>query len=322
MKASVIIPTKNPPVVFSQVLEMVLAQDCPWDFEVLVIDSGSSPEVIDLIRGYHRIRLHRIKPEEFGHGRTRNLGLAMTAGQFAAMLTQDALPVDEHWLRHLVEACDQAPDIAGAFGRHLAYPTASLFLARELEALFTNLSHNPPLSRMDDRERYSRDQGYRQYLHFFSDNNSCLRRAVWEKIPYPDVDFAEDQIWAQKIIEAGYTKAYAHQAAVYHSHDFDPWERLQRSFDESYAFLRFFGYRQGQSLARLLYHWLRLNYSDLKFAWDSGMLPGRLKELGRQPLVNFMRLAGAWLGSRGPNLPDWVVDRLSFDRRLTRSGSK
>ena len=60
---------------------------------------------------------------------------------------------------------------------------------------------------LDDKARYDRDEPYRQRLHFFSDNNALVRRSVWEQIPYPDVDFAEDQIWAQQIIEAGWKRA-------------------------------------------------------------------------------------------------------------------
>lgn len=59
---------------------------------------------------------------------------------------------------------------------------------------------------MEDKERYEREEGYRHVLAFFSDNNSCVRRDVFEQHPYDDVNFAEDQIWARKMIELGYKK--------------------------------------------------------------------------------------------------------------------
>ena len=73
MKASVVIPTKNPGQIFRDVLDRVLEQECPWDFEVLVIDSGSNDGTQDYARSKPGVRLHEITPEEFGHGRTRNL---------------------------------------------------------------------------------------------------------------------------------------------------------------------------------------------------------------------------------------------------------
>ena len=42
----------------------------------------------------------------------------------------------------------------------------------------------------------------------FSDNNSCIRRDIFEKYPYEDINFAEDQIWARKMIELGFKKVY------------------------------------------------------------------------------------------------------------------
>ena len=72
-------------------------------------------------------------------------------------------------------------------------------------------------------------RGWRQVLHFYSDNNSCLRRSVWGAIPYPVIEYGEDQVWADQIIKAGYKKAYAVNAVVYHSHDYDEAETLERS---------------------------------------------------------------------------------------------
>ena len=81
-------------------------------------------------------------------------------------------------------------------------------------------------------EKYKADNGYMQYLAFFSDNNACLRRSVWEKYPYPDVDFAEDQVWMRKMLEKGYKKVYCPHAPVYHSHNFKLSTFYQRFFDE------------------------------------------------------------------------------------------
>src|SRR3954451_20981725 len=79
LKASVIIPTKNPGPVFRQVLTSVLNQDVNFDYEVLVIDSGSTDGTLDYLSGIDdpRLRLHCIEPQSFSHGRTRNLGISM-----------------------------------------------------------------------------------------------------------------------------------------------------------------------------------------------------------------------------------------------------
>lgn len=316
-KASVIIPTKNPGQIFHAVLSSVCRQKTAFQFEILVIDSGSTDGTIEYVKSITdaRVRLHEIAPSEFGHGRTRNLAVSLTTGQYAVLITHDACPASEAWLANLVRTADQDRRIAGVFGRHIAYPGASPFIARELEMHFAGFEAIPVVS-LDDPHRYADDESYRQHLHFFSDNNALIRRAVWEKIAYPDVDFAEDQIWAQKVIEAGWLKAYASDAVVFHSHDYSLIERLQRSFDESYAYLRLFGYHLCSDLSALIKSWGALTVRDLCFARESGLWRRNMVSVMRAPVDNFMRVLGYYLGARGDRLPKMVRQSLSRDRRM------
>ncbi|MFN3612803.1 MAG: glycosyltransferase family 2 protein, partial [Tepidimonas sp.] len=102
----------------------------------------------------------------------------------------------------LVHGCAAGPDVAGAFGPHIAYPDARLVTQRELAQHFAGFGPTLSIVRLEDRERFSHDPGYRQFLHFFSSNNACIRRSVWAQLPVPDVAFAEDQTWALRAIEA------------------------------------------------------------------------------------------------------------------------
>jgi len=317
MKATVVIPTKNPGPIFRDVLDRTLEQDCPWPYEVLVVDSGSSDGTVEYASGKPGVRLHEITPEEFGHGRTRNLAASLAEGEFIAFLTHDALPVDCDWLRKIVEAVDQSPDIAGAFGRHIAYPEATPFTKRDLEVHFAGfLNHPPVVSRSLDPERYEADEGWRQFLHFYSDNNSCLRRSVWEQIPYPDVEFAEDQIWAHRVVEAGFAKAYAQDAVVYHSHDYGIFERFQRSFDESNAFRVLFGYRLNRTPYRAFLSIGYVTRRDLAYAWRNRISPFATI---KQVLLGIASVTGQMVGSHAARLPGRVRLHLSRDKRLQRS---
>jgi rhamnosyltransferase len=317
LKVSVIIPTKNPGILFRAVIQAVLTQKVDFGYEVLVIDSGSADGTLEYLGWLadQRVRVHRIPPQQYGHGRTRNLGISMTTGEYCVLITHDACPADETWLANLVKPADADPRVAGVFGRHIAYPGATPFTRRELELHFAGFQ-SMAVARLEDSVRYVQDEHYRQILHFFSDNNALVRRSVWVSIPYPDVDFAEDQIWAQKVIEAGYAKAYAHDAVVYHSHDYALFERLQRSFDESYAFLRLFGYRLCPGLRALVRSWAALTHRDLRYAWHAGLWRSHLGAVLRAPFDNLMRLMGHYLGTRGNRLPDWVRFKLSRDKQM------
>lgn len=317
VKVSVIIPTKNPGQIFRRVLPAVLSQQTPFAYDVLVLDSGSTDGTLDYVRGCNdpRVRLHEIPSSEFGHGKTRNLGVSLTQGDFIAVITHDACPATPHWLEQLVKPAESDPQVAGVFGRHIAYENANPFTRMELALHFSGFKPSP-LVWLDDPERYKRDVGYQQFLHFFSDNNALLRRTAWEAVAYPDVNFAEDQIWAKTIIEAGWKKAYAHDAAVYHSHDYGLLERMQRSFDESFAFLRLFGYKLCPNFLVLIKTWAALTRRDLKISLSEKLWQHSPGSVIKMPLDNFMRMLGYYFGTHGENLSTWAKKMLSRDYRV------
>lgn len=294
-KASVIIPTLNAGPILDQVLDAVAGQRAPWPFEILVIDSGSTDETLQTVAKYPNVRLHAIDKADFNHGATRNLGAELTSGEFIAYLTHDALPYNDRWLYNLVTSIERHPGAAGAFGKHLAYPDASAFTRRDLINHFDMFAKMPlAMSKDTDKKLWKKqDIQWQQALHFYSDNNSCMRRSIFDEIPYRKVQFGEDQLWAWDIINAGFEKIYAPQAAVYHSHDFDEQETFERSETESAFFKHFFGYeliRDGENLSQTIEI---LNISDREWGEDSGVSEEAI--LVRQKL-NIARLKGYLAG--------------------------
>ncbi|KLR58474.1 glycosyl transferase family 2 [Diaphorobacter sp. J5-51] len=317
-RASVLIPVKNGGALLGEVLDAVLAQSTPWPFEVVVVDSGSRDGSVECAR-QRGVRVELIPAAEFGHGRTRNYLASLSRGDFLVFITQDARPADAHWLRHLVEGCDSAPDVAGAFGPHRAHPGARHVTERELAEHFAGFGSVLSRVQLEDRERFDREVGYRQWLHFFSNNNSCLRRSVWEKLPFPDVMFAEDQTWMLSAIKAGYAKAFVPEAAVYHSHDFGVWETLQRNFDEASSFQRDFGYDMQRSLARTLASAVLLARRDARWLRQAGVRGWSwLKHSAYMAGIELARTLGQFLGTRHQSLPAWLLRVISRDQALQR----
>lgn len=290
IKASIVIPTLNGGDLLLKVVESVLAQQTPWPFELLIIDSGSNDGSLAGLAD-KSLRIHSIPKTEFSHGGTRNLGVELTSGEYVAFLTQDALPADPFWLFNLVSVLEHEPKAAGAFGRHLAYPEASAFVQRDLAAHFNNLAKQPLyLDKNTDAERFATaEAAWRQILHFYSDNNSCLRRSVWQQIPYPVIEYGEDQVWADLIIKAGYMKAYALNATVYHSHDYDERETFERSQIEANFFYQHFGYVLLAGQAAYSKTLEALNKQDSLYAELNGVSEAQLK---KQLGINEARLKG------------------------------
>lgn len=243
MDATIVIPVKNGGKRLGEVLEAVFSQETTYRYEVICVDSGSHDDSLATIRRFPA-RLVQIPPTEFGHGRTRNYGASLGTGRYIVFLTQDALPADAHWLTPLLDVMESDPQVAGAFGQHLPYPDCNVFDKRDLPVHFARFGAETTIFSIEDRAAYDADINLRLFLSFFSDNNSCLRRSVWEQHPYPDVAFAEDQIWMRARLEEGWKKAYVPASRVYHSHNFGVIEYTRRLFDDLRAhYVMHDGYR-------------------------------------------------------------------------------
>lgn len=229
-KASVIIPTCNGGELFKTVLRKVLHQRTPWPFEVIVLDSESDDGTVDVIKSHEQVVYRTIKRSEFNHGGTRNYGAELARGEFVAFLTQDALPANEFWLYDLVAMLERFPAAAGVFGKHIAHDGAGFYTRKELEAHFAGFDAMPLAVSKETPvpDRVTPEQ-WAGKLRFYSDNNSCLRKSVWRRVPYPIVQYGEDQIWGDRIIQEGYQKLYSPTAVVKHSHDYGPDDVYERA---------------------------------------------------------------------------------------------
>lgn len=303
MIASVIIPVKNGGELFKEVLESILEQNFE-DFEVIIIDSGSKDGSVEYVKylqiNYKNLILKQISSKEFGHGKTRNYGASLSSGEFLVFITQDALPYDNNWLFEMIKPFKQNQDVVGVFARHLPYDECDIFEKENLKRHFENFGLGVVLYKIEDVKRYKIDEGYRHFLCFYSDNASAMRKSIWQKIPYDDVDFAEDQLWAKKIIELGYIKAYNSNAIVYHSHNYGFKERLKRSYDDHKGLYKIYRYVPVKSIFLLPFHILKAIYNDLLFLKIQDIpLLEKLKWFSFSIGKNIAKYTGAYFGTKG-----------------------
>jgi len=302
LKATVVIPTLNGEERLADVLDAVTAQKGPLEFDILCIDSGSIDRTLDIISAHDRVRLHQIEQADFNHGDTRNLGVELADSDYVAFLTQDALPRTDTWLFDLVGVLDAVPSAAGAFGRHFAYPEASPFTKRDLDQHFDMLKRDcPVIATYSAMDRFDeRDPKWVGMLRFFSNNNSCISKKAWRRIPFPRISFGEDQTWAWKALKAGYSKIYVDAAGVFHSHDYSADQERRRARTEA-AFYRIefdveFGF-SGQDVVQT--RTAELNGADLAYSIDNKidwrLLESRMK-------LNRARMEGYLLGAGDNNV--------------------
>ncbi|WP_051470954.1 glycosyltransferase family 2 protein, partial [Patulibacter minatonensis] len=238
--ASVAIPVKNGGSRLMDVLAALADQDGP-PAELVVVDSGST-DGSDRAAEAAGARVVRIPPGEFGHGRTRNLLMRETTGDVVLFLTQDAVPASRSWRRTMVAAFDLAPDVALACGPYRPMPGASPTTTRELTEMFASMSGPagvPVLFRQADVPDPLRPSP----ATFHTDANGAVLRSAWERTPFRDVAYAEDQLLALDLLRAGHSRAFVPAAAVEHSHDYPFGERFRRLFDEFRALHEVYGLR-------------------------------------------------------------------------------
>jgi rhamnosyltransferase len=278
-------------------LRRLSSQKTDFDYEVLVIDSGSTDGTTELARR-HGASVHRIEPGEFDHGATRNLGASLSAARYVVFLVQDALPVDDDWLAAMVENLDADERVAGVYGRQMPRPDSS--------PLTQALMRDWPTFRPERHEQFAGGpESYaalppktRRSLAVFDNVSSCVRRSVWERIPFERTRFGEDLRWGKAVVEAGHKLVYEPRSAVLHSHERGVLYDLRRHYVDGLILQELFGLTPTPNLARLFLNVI-LTSAHLYLSKD-----GQAKILAPRFLLLAIRYAlcsqaGAYLAARG-----------------------
>lgn len=295
-RVSVVIPVLNGGRVLEEVLTAIRRQQGDFPLELLCLDSGSddgSREACARFGG----RVIAVAPSTFNHGATRNLGIAASSGEFIVSLVQDAVPAGDCWLATLLRNFTEA-DVAGVYCRQIPRPDADVLTRRQLENWMVGKPERV-VQKLNGRPWEGLTPWQRLELCAFDDVCGCVRRAVWEQIPYTATYFGEDIEWAKKVIQAGYTLVYEPEAMVVHSHDRSAWYEYKRTYLCHRRLYALFGL---QTVPTWRHAWISTLLGMLRntaFVWRQEKdFRRRISLVARIPLLSFAAVFGQYHGAR------------------------
>jgi len=214
---SVIIRTFNEARYLDELLEAISSQDVGRrSVEVIVVDSGSTDNTVQIAKSWSCTILH-IDKKEFTFGRSLNRGCEVAKGKYLVIVSGHCVPVDGFWLRNLCDPLEK--EIAHyVYGRQVGRDTTLFSECRVFEKYYGEEDRVPQVG-------------------FFCNNaNSALLSTAWRKYRFDEyLTGLEDMHLAKALTDDGYLVAYSASAAVYHIHN-EAWSRIKIRYErEAYA---------------------------------------------------------------------------------------
>ena len=294
---SVVIPVKNGGDDLVRCLAGIDVQRVEEQVEVVVVDSGSTDRSVERARAAGAT-VHEIPPEDFGHGRTRNLGVRIARGDLVVFTSQDAVADDELWLARLAAAARSAPDVAGAYGRQLPHADA-----RPPERFFLDFLYGPT----PRVQRLAPTEALTFEATLFSNVNAAVPRPTLERFPFrEDLTMSEDQEWSRRVLRAGLALVYEPHAAVRHSHPYTIRSAFRRFFDSGVSAEH--AYVEGEESRKALRRaGARYARDELRWLWRTGSR----RWIPYTVVYELAKFAGLQLGLRHDRLPRRLARRLS-----------
>lgn len=208
-KIEVVIPTYNGGKKFYQVAEMLKQQVGITPNDVLIIDSSSSDQTVQVARNAG-FRVQIINKKNFGHGKTRRMAAEQSIAEYIVFMTQDAIPASNDSIIQLCKPLMENQNIGVTYGRQL--PTHEAGAIGNHARLFNYPAHSQMKTKADIPVL-----GIKTI--FCSDSFAAYNRESLINIGnFMDVNFGEDTLVAAKYIDAGYVVYYNSTVCVYHAH--------------------------------------------------------------------------------------------------------
>lgn len=203
-----IIRTKNEEKWIGKVLEALLMQD-RLDFEILIVDSGSTDHTLEITEKYPIRKIIKISPAEFQYAYALNLGIQESWGKYMGIISAHSLPSSRKWYSEAFKNFED-PKVAAVGGNYTSLPDGDY-----IEKLGDMIYHINQINEGNLFSGFQKDYAFTD----FTNTNSMIRKDLWEKYPFDErLQESEDRDWALEMLARGHKVVYDPVFNVYHSH--------------------------------------------------------------------------------------------------------
>lgn len=216
MKVSVVIITKNQKDLLEKSLPILLKQKFDEDFEIIVVDSGSTDGAVEYVKS-QKIKLVKIKPENFNYAFAFNTGASKAEGEILVRLSGDVIPLRRDFLAEITGPFDDNK-VGAVYGRYTIsgrkeYGFPKFWPEKRFPEQLVEYSVRPNIL------KYFFDGKYRERITNFTGGCCAVRRSIWEKRHFNEnLSAAEDAEYSVYLHLLGCKIVCNPKATVLHEH--------------------------------------------------------------------------------------------------------
>ena len=213
-ETTIILRTFNNDDIVGQTLKALSSQSYK-DYELLVVDSGSTDNTLKIVSSYEH-RLIKVKKEDYHPGIVLNNAVSKANTGLIVFLNSDTVMLHKNCLRTLINELKDE-ETSAVYARQVARPEANPWVRRDYEIAFPKDKDSPSWM-------------------YYSLPLSGIKKAVWEKNKfYTEAWASEDTKMGVDLTEKGFKIKYLPNVIAMHSHNYTLKQIYNRRFVEGEA---------------------------------------------------------------------------------------